>query len=59
MLEGFDILDKNKNRYLVKIPEKSNSKELIIEILKSSEIVSFKEKIPSMEDIFINTVQNG
>ena len=58
-LEGFDILDKNKNRYLVKIPEKSNSKELMIEILKSSEIVSFKEKIPSMEDIFINTVQNG
>ena len=58
-LEGFDILDKNKNRYLVKIPEKSNSKELIKEILKSSEIVSFKEKIPSMEDIFINTVQNG
>ena len=58
-LEGFDILDKNKNRYLVKIPEKSNTKELIKEILKSSEIVSFKEKIPSMEDIFINTVQNG
>lgn len=58
-LEGFDIIDKNKNRYLVKIPEKSNSKELIKEILKSSEIVSFKEKIPSMEDIFINTVQNG
>ena len=58
-LEGFDIIDKNKNRYLVKIPEKSNSKELIKEILKSSEIVSFKEKTPSMEDIFINTVQNG
>ena len=43
-LDGFDILDKNKNRFLVKIPEKSNSKELIKEILKSFRNSFFQRK---------------
>jgi len=59
ILDNFTTLDKDDNKYIVQIPEGKNSKQLIEEILKSSEIISFKEKIPSMEEIFIKTVQNG
>ncbi|MGY8988797.1 MAG: ABC transporter ATP-binding protein, partial [Flavobacteriales bacterium] len=58
-LDGFEIIHQNENNFTVQVPSDKNSKELITEILKTSEIISFNEKIPSMEEIFIKTVSNG
>ncbi len=58
-LDGFEIIHQDENSFTVKVPSDKNSKELITEILKTSEIISFNEKIPSMEEIFIKTVSNG
>ena len=58
-LNGFEIIHQDENNFTVKVPSDKNSKELITEILKTSEIISFNEKIPSMEEIFIKTVSNG
>ena len=58
-LDGFEIIHQNENNFTVQVPSDKNSKELITEILKTSEITSFNEKIPSMEEIFIKTVSNG
>ena len=54
--EKFTILNKKENILEIKIQEGINSKELINELLQKSDIISFNEKIPSMEDIFIETV---
>lgn len=59
VLENFKNLQHSGNKYSVVIPDGNNSKQLIEEILKHTDILSFKEKIPSMEDIFIKTVHNG
>ena len=59
VLENFKNLQQSGNKYSVVIPEENNSKQLIEEILKHTDILSFKEKIPSMEEIFIKTVHNG
>ena len=58
-LDGFEIIHQDENNFTVQVPSDKNSKELITEILKTSEITSFNEKIPSMEEIFIKTVSNG
>ena len=58
-LDGFEIIHQDENNFTVKVPSDKNSKELITEILKTSEIISFNEQIPSMEEIFIKTVSNG
>ena len=58
-LDGFKIIHQDENNFTVKVPSDKNSKELITEILKTSEIISFNEQIPSMEEIFIKTVSNG
>mgnify|MGYP001322096601 FL=1 len=58
-LDGFEIIHQDENNFTVKVPSERNSKELITEILKTSEIISFNEKMPSMEEIFIKTVSNG
>ena len=58
-LDGFEIIHQDENNFTVKVPSDRKSKELITEILKTSEIISFNEKIPSMEEIFIKTVSNG
>ena len=59
VLENFTDLKQYGNRYSVVIPEGKNSKDLINEILKHTDIHYFKEKIPSMEEIFIKTVNNN
>ena len=58
-LDGFEIIHQDENNFTVKVTSDKNSKELITEILKNSEIISFNEKIPSMEEIFIKTVSDG
>ena len=57
-LEGFDIIHQNENKFTVKVPSEKTSNELITELIKNSEIISFNQKIPSMEEIFIEKVNN-
>ena len=59
VLNNFIDLKQYGNRYSVVLPEGKSSKDLINEILKHTDIRSFKEKIPSMEEIFIKTVHNN
>ena len=59
ILDNFKNVKQHKNKYSVVIPNGKSSKDLINEILKYTDIRSFKEKIPSMEEIFIKTVHNN
>ena len=59
VLEDFIDVKQHKNKYSVVIPNGKSSKDLINEILKYTDILSFKEKIPSMEEIFIKKVHNN
>tara|TARA_B100001113_G_C21078818_1_gene608952 strand:+ start:245 stop:1138 length:894 start_codon:yes stop_codon:yes gene_type:complete len=59
VLENFTNIKKNGNKYNVRIPDGKNSKHLIEAVLRQANITSFNEKIPSMEEIFIKTVNNG
>jgi len=56
--ERFSIISRKGNILEIKILEDRSSKELINELLQKYEIISFNEKIPSMEDIFIKTVKD-
>ena len=58
--EHYEIVDKMKinehNGVKVKLLHKTNENELLSLIIPSVEIISFKEIIPSMNDIFIKVV---
>lgn len=41
----------------IKVPDSKNSNELILKVLSKIEITSFKEVLPSMNEIFIKSVQ--
>jgi ABC-2 type transport system ATP-binding protein len=49
-------IDDEQNRAVVKLIGKTTSNELLQAILSAVEIQSFKELIPSMNDIFISKV---
>ena len=59
ILDDFKDVKQYRNKYSVVIPNGKSSKDLINKILKYTDIRSFKEKIPSMEEIFIKTVNNN
>ena len=59
VLDNYKDIKQYRNKYSVVIPDGKSSKNLINEILKQTDILSFKEKIPSMEEIFIKTVNNN
>ena len=59
ILDDFKDIKQYRNKYSVVIPNGKSSKDLINEILKHTDIRSFKEKTPSMEEIFIKTVHNN
>ena len=59
ILDDFKDVKQYGNKYSVVIPNGKSSKDLINKILKYTDIRSFKEKIPSMEEIFIKTVNNN
>ena len=54
----FEILDQKANHYQIQLNENVNANDLLNELIKNGEIISFKEKIPSMEDIFIKAVKD-
>ena len=54
----FEIISNNKNIFNLKINNGFNIKQVIKEINNKYEIISFKKEVPSVEDIFIKSVNN-
>ena len=54
----FEILSSKDNIYNLKINDGFNIKEIINEINDKHEIISFKKEVPSVEYIFIKSVNN-
>ena len=55
----FTIINHKENIFQILLKEGKTQKEALQNILKEIEIVSFKKKVPSMEDIFIKAVNNA
>ena len=48
--------DEGLQKFLIRIPEKTSSNELLEKLIKTGKIRSFKELLPGMNDIFIKNV---
>ena len=55
----FTVTKEEGNTYTICINEGITQKDVIQEIVKTSDILSFNKKNPSMEEIFIKAVNNG
>jgi len=55
--KDFEILDQQKYLYQIQLKENATPNDLLNEVIKNGQIISFEEKIPSMEDIFIKAVK--
>jgi len=49
--------NKKGNRILIQYPENGSNNQLISEIMRAAEILTFNEIIPGMNDVFIKAVQ--
>ncbi len=56
--EQFQIISNTDNNYQIQISENATSNQLLNALIEKGEIISFQEKIPTMEDIFIKAVKN-
>ena len=56
--EEFKITNQNENKYQIKITDNITSNDLLKELIHKNDIISFKEMIPTMEDIFIRTINH-
>lgn len=55
-----DVAHKNGERFAkIKVDERSTSNKLLTEIIKQAEVVSFQEVLPSVNDIFIQQVNEA
>lgn len=54
----FQIISNTDNNYQIQISENATSNQLLNALIEKGEIISFQEKIPTMEDIFIKAVKN-
>ena len=59
LAENFEIISKEMEEYQIQIKDNSSSNDLLNALIGQGEIISFEEKIPTMEDIFIKAVKNG
>ena len=55
----FAIINKQKNTFQILLKEGKTQQDILQNIIKDIEIVSFKKEVPSMEDIFIKAVNNA
>ena len=58
MAENFEIISKEMEEYQIQIKDNSSSNDLLNALIGQGEIISFEEKIPTMEDIFIKAVKD-
>ncbi len=56
--EQFQIISNTDNNYQIQISENATSNQLLNALIEKCEIISFQEKIPTMEDIFIKAVKD-
>jgi len=54
----YTITNQYENKYQIKITDNVTSNDLLQKLIHKNDIISFKEKIPTMEDIFIRTINN-
>ena len=54
----FEILHQQENHYQIQLKENTTTNDLLNELIKNGQIISFEEQTPSMEDIFIKAVKN-
>ena len=57
-VEEFKITNQHENKYQIKITDNITSNDLLKELIHKNDIISFKEMIPTMEDIFIRTINH-
>ena len=55
----FNITNREGNIYTISLKESISQKEILKQILKDVEIISFQQKIPTMEKVFIKAVNNA
>lgn len=58
LTNNFKILQNKKDLYQIQLKNNATKNKLLHELMKNGEIISFEEKTPTMEDIFIKTVQD-
>jgi len=56
--KNFEIINKDNKEYQIQIKDNASANDLLKVLLQNEEIISFKEKIPTMEDIFIKAINN-
>ena len=56
--EQFQIISNTDNNYQIQISQDATSNQLLNALIEKGEIISFQEKIPTMEDIFIKAVKD-
>ena len=56
--EQFQIISNTDNNYQIQISQDATSNQLLNALIEKGEIISFEEKIPTMEDIFIKEVRD-
>ena len=56
--KNFEIINKENKEYQIQIKDNASANNLLKALLQNGEIISFKEKIPTMEDIFIKAINN-
>ena len=56
--KNFEIINKENKEYQIQIKDNASANDLLKALLQYGEIISFKEKIPTMEDIFIKAVND-
>jgi len=56
--KNFEIINRDNKEYQIQIKNNVSANDLLKVLLQNEEIISFKEKIPTMEDIFIKAINN-
>ena len=56
--KNFEIINRDNKEYQIQIQDNASANDLLKVLLENEEIISFKEKIPTMEDIFIKAINN-
>jgi ABC-2 type transport system ATP-binding protein len=57
-IKGYILVKQDEDYALIKSEQKSNSNHLLQELIKQVEIIHFNEKLPSINDIFIQSIKH-
>lgn len=57
-LMGFDILEDNEHTALIKAKQNQSSNQLLSQLIDQIDVISFNEKLPTINDIFLQSISN-